>query len=78
MELLNFIRVGFTGNRDRSGFAAFIRVDTLLTEASPLPSVAVVGHRKLKGVTNVLLDHHHAAELALSHLVELGHERPAG
>jgi hypothetical protein len=36
------------------GFGCCVHeVDTLLREASPLPTVAVVGHRKLKGVTNV-------------------------
>ena len=59
------------------GVEGFITVDTLLAEAPPLPTVAVAGHREIKGVTNVLLDHRHAAELALTHLVELGHERIA-
>jgi len=59
------------------GVEGFITVDTLLAEAPPLPTVAVAGHRKIKGVTNIVLDHRHAAELALTHLVELGHEKVA-
>jgi LacI family transcriptional regulator len=39
--------------------------------------VSVAGHRSLKGVTNIVLDHHRAASLALEHLVELGHEKIA-
>jgi LacI family transcriptional regulator len=30
-----------------------------------------------EGVTNIVLDHHHAAELALKHLVDLGHRNIA-
>ncbi len=59
------------------GVEGFITVDTLLTQEPTLPTVAVAGHRKIKGVTNVLLDHRHAAELALTHLAELGHEKIA-
>jgi DNA-binding LacI/PurR family transcriptional regulator len=59
------------------GVEGFITVDTFLTEKPPLPTVAVAGHRKLKGVTNIILDHHRAALLALGHLVELGHRRIA-
>lgn len=42
-----------------------------------LPTVAIAGHKRLKGVTNIVLDHEHAAVLALSHLKELRHERIA-
>jgi DNA-binding LacI/PurR family transcriptional regulator len=59
------------------GVEGFITVDTLLTEAPPLPTVAVAGHRRIDGVTNVVIDHRHAAALALTHLQELGHERIA-
>jgi DNA-binding LacI/PurR family transcriptional regulator len=55
------------------GAEGFITVDTVLTEPPGLPIVAVAGHQKIKGVTNVVLDHHHAAMLALAHLLELGH-----
>jgi DNA-binding LacI/PurR family transcriptional regulator len=55
------------------GAEGFIMVDTTLTEHPRLPTVAVAGHQKIKGVTNVVLDHRHAATLALNHLLELGH-----
>jgi DNA-binding LacI/PurR family transcriptional regulator len=59
------------------GVEGFITVDTNLQEALSLPTVAVAGHRKLAGVTNVRLDHEHAASLALNHLSSLGHKRIA-
>ena len=59
------------------GVEGFITVDTALTEEPPLPTVAVAGHRKIRGVTNLILDHRCAASLALGHLVDLGHERIA-
>jgi len=59
------------------GVEGFITVDTFLTEEPPLPTVAVAGHRRIKDVTNIVLDHRHAASLALKHLVDLGHERIA-
>jgi DNA-binding LacI/PurR family transcriptional regulator len=62
--------------RDR-GVEGFITVDTLLTEEPPLPTVAVAGHRRIKGVSNIVLDHHRAASLALTHLIDLGHEKIA-
>jgi len=59
------------------GVEGFITVDTLLTEEPALPTVAVAGHRRIKGVTNLVLDHRRAASLALSHLADLGHEKIA-
>jgi DNA-binding LacI/PurR family transcriptional regulator len=59
------------------GVEGFITVDTFLTEEPALPTVAVAGHRSIKRVTNIVLDHHRAASLALKHLVDLGHERIA-
>src|ERR1700739_492241 len=55
----------------------FITVDTTVNEAPSLPTVAVAGHKKLKGVTNIILDHHRAAVLALEYLKNLSHERIA-
>jgi DNA-binding LacI/PurR family transcriptional regulator len=59
------------------GVEGFITVDTFLSENPPLPTVAVAGHRKLQGVTNIVLDHRRAALLALKHLVDLGHRKIA-
>jgi DNA-binding LacI/PurR family transcriptional regulator len=59
------------------GVEGIITVDTTVHEAPSLPTVAVAGHQKVKGVTNVVLDHVQAATLALNHLASLGHERIA-
>ena len=59
------------------GVEGIITVDTTVNEAPMLPTVAVAGHKKLKGVTNIVLDHERAAVLALNHLKELRHERVA-
>jgi LacI family transcriptional regulator len=37
----------------------------------------VAGHRKIEGVTNVVLDQRRAAELTLRHLYDLGHRKIA-
>src|ERR1700677_5041736 len=55
------------------GAEGLIAIDTNLVDKLPLPVVAVAGHRRLAGVTNVVLDHHRAAELSLRHLYDLGH-----
>ena len=55
----------------------FILIDTLLEHSLKLPTVAVAGHRKFEGVTNVVLDQRRAAELALRHLIQLGHRKIA-
>ncbi|HEY6250987.1 MAG TPA: LacI family DNA-binding transcriptional regulator, partial [Candidatus Angelobacter sp.] len=55
----------------------FIVIDTALEKPLPLPTVVISGHRVHPGVTNVVLNHDHAAHLALEHLVRLGHERIA-
>lgn len=59
------------------GVEGIITVDTIVQEAPALPTVVVPGHKKLKGVTNIMLDHDHAADLALDHLKSLHHERIA-
>ena len=59
------------------GVEGIITVDTTVNDAPLLPTVAVAGHKKLKGVTNIVLDHEHAAVLALNHLKELGHKHVA-
>ena len=62
---------------DRS-VEGFIFIDTAL-EKTPgiLPAVLVAGHRKIEGVTNVVLDQKRAAELVLRHLYQLGHRKIA-
>src|ERR1700675_1404508 len=53
------------------GVEGFITVDTIMDRPLPLPTVAIPGHRRLKDVTNIMIDHRRGAELALRHLVEL-------
>jgi len=52
-------------------------VDTTIHDEPSVPTVAVAGHKKVKGVTNIVLDHHRAAFLALNHLKDLSHKRIA-
>jgi len=59
------------------GVEGIITVDTILKRTFAVPTVAVAGHRNLKGVTNITLDHARAAQLALRHLFDLGHRRIA-
>jgi DNA-binding LacI/PurR family transcriptional regulator len=54
-----------------------IAVDTLFDHDLPIPVVTVSGHREIKGITNITLDHQKAADLALQHLTELGHRKIA-
>ncbi len=61
---------------DRS-VEGFILIDTIIEKSLNLPVVAVAGHRKIEGVTNVVLDQRRAAELALRHLYQLGHRKIA-
>ena len=50
-----------------------IIIDTPVEHSFPFPVIAISGHRNVAGVTNVVIDHKRAAELALEHLVRLGH-----
>lgn len=59
------------------GAQGIIAVDTLMEHSVPVPVVAVAGHRRVKGITNVVLDHGRAAELTLNHLYSLGHRNIA-
>jgi LacI family transcriptional regulator len=59
------------------GVEGFITTDTSLTEQLALPTVAIAGHERVDGVTNIVLDHKRAARLALEHLRDLGHEEIA-
>ena len=59
------------------GVEGLISVDTTLDESMPLPTIAIASHRRLEGVTNILLDHRRAVLLALKHLIGLGHREIA-
>ncbi len=54
-----------------------IAVDTPIRFEPNLPTVNVSGHEEIEGVTNVILNHQHAAELGIGHLYNLGHRRIA-
>ncbi len=54
-----------------------IAVDTPIRFPTTLPVVTVSGHDKIKGITNVVLNHQHAAELGVGHLFTLGHRQIA-
>src|SRR5438552_8556214 len=57
------------------GVEGFITIDMQLREAPSLPTVAVAGHKTIPGVTNIELDNHHAAYVAIQLLIDLGHKR---
>jgi DNA-binding LacI/PurR family transcriptional regulator len=61
------------------GVDGIVAIDTHLEEDSPLPlpTVLVAGHTHLPDVTNVVLNHYRAAELAVGHLYDLGHRKIA-
>jgi DNA-binding LacI/PurR family transcriptional regulator len=59
------------------GVEGFITVDTFIDHALPLPTVAIPGHHRVEGVTNIVMDHRRGAWLALNHLNELGHNEIA-
>jgi LacI family transcriptional regulator, galactose operon repressor len=59
------------------GAEALISLDFNLAHSLPVPAVAIPGHMENDGVTNIYLDHNHAAELALQHLIQLGHSKIA-
>lgn len=54
-----------------------IAVDTVCQHSLPIPVVAVSGHRAIRGITNIVVDHSHAATLGLEHLYHLGHRHIA-
>jgi DNA-binding LacI/PurR family transcriptional regulator len=59
------------------GVEGFITIDTFVDHPLPLPTVAIPGHRRVQGVTNIVLNHRKAAWLALNHLMEMGHSEIA-
>src|ERR1700757_378966 len=54
-----------------------IVVNTLWERRLSLPVATISSHHNVKGVTSIVLDHDRAAELALQHLLELGHQKIA-
>ena len=59
------------------GAEGIITLDFNLAHSLQVPAVAIPGHKDSEGVTNIVLDHRHAAELGLRHLFELGHSEIA-
>ena len=53
----------------------YLLVNTSLSEELNAPVVSISGHKKIKGNTNIVMDHDRAALLALKHLYDLGHRR---
>jgi DNA-binding LacI/PurR family transcriptional regulator len=54
-----------------------IAVDTPWHLNLSVPVVTISGHNDVKGVTNIMLNHQRAAEIALKHLFHLGHRQIA-
>ena len=54
-----------------------IVIDTPWSQQVPIPVVVVSGRGQSKGITQIVLDHERAAELALEHLYHLEHRRVA-
>ena len=54
-----------------------IAVDTAWHHLLPVPVATISGHNQAPGVTNIVLDHDRASELALKHLLQLGHRKIA-
>jgi LacI family transcriptional regulator len=54
-----------------------IAIDTALQKHPPLPTVTISCPDKHDWVTNIVLNHRRAAELAIGHLTGLGHRRIA-
>lgn len=59
------------------GIEGLLAIDTHIDEPPASPTVAVASHSAVPGVTNVVLNHERAAELALGHLYRLGHRKIA-
>lgn len=55
----------------------FLLLNTPATVQTPLPVVSISAHTNAPGVSDIVLDHGRAAELALTHLHKLGHRRIA-
>lgn len=54
-----------------------ILLNTPVVQKLPVPVVAISGHHRVPGVTNIVVDNKQATLAALEHLVQLGHKRIA-
>jgi len=54
-----------------------IAVDTPYSLHLAIPVVTISGHHEVEGVTNILLDHQRAAQIAVDHLTQLKHKQIA-
>lgn len=61
----------------RRAVDGMILLATELHDPPLLPTVVISGHTRVKGLSNVVIDHDLAARLALTHLKQLGHKRMA-
>ena len=52
-------------------------INTPVVQALPVPMVAISGHQRVQGVTNVTVDNRKATWMALEHLAKLGHREIA-
>ena len=59
------------------GAEGILLLNTSIDFDTPLPVVALAGHKEKEGVTNVFIDHRAAARLAIRHLYDLGHRKIA-
>jgi len=59
------------------GVEGIITIDTSIDQQPSLPTVAIAGHQQVPNVSNIILDHHCAAQLVLQHLISLGHRQIA-
>ncbi len=57
------------------GVDGLLAIDTHMESAPGTPTVTVGSHKALAGITNIVLDHERAAEMALGHLVRNGHRK---
>ena len=59
------------------GVEGIITIDTSIDQQPTLPTVAIAGHHQVPNVTNIILDHHRAAQVVLQHLIGFGHRQIA-
>ena len=59
------------------GVDGLLLINTPLPKTLDVPTVTISGHESRAGVSNIIVDHVKAAELALGHLYRLGHRRIA-